>query len=117
MSALKRRVVIDGIEYETNGCTCVPDGDWGDACVMHDVRYQIGGGPFSRFHADLLLWVDIWRIGQRGGWIKGTAYFFVGATYFAGVRLCGWAFWTWRFSKRKVKNGTEGNNRGGGVDQ
>lgn len=96
-----RKIVVDGVEYWVNGCTCVWDGDWREACDNHDVRYGQGGLFCRRLRADLLLWWDIWAIGRRKGWLGFVTHFFIGAIYFVGVRLFGWAFWSWRWKAKK----------------
>ena len=41
--------------FETDGCSCWPDGDYRDCCEAHDRRYWTGGSPEERKQADLEL--------------------------------------------------------------
>ncbi len=95
---------------ETNACGVVgfdvPDAqvgvfDFTDACVAHDQCYGVGGSWSDRYRCDQVFLSDMkdscgamWR-----GWSKwrqrlrcdGVAY-----TYYAGVRLGGWAYFNYR---------------------
>lgn len=38
--------------FTTDGCSMVPDGDWGACCVEHDMKYWCGGDREQRLDAD-----------------------------------------------------------------
>jgi hypothetical protein len=75
--------------FTTDGCTCWPDGDVPDCCVMHDIAYWCGGPP------ELRAWVDRdfdrcvtdRGSGAQGSWMR------------AASRLTGHPWWPapWRW--------------------
>jgi hypothetical protein len=38
--------------FESDGCSCFPDGEWVECCVKHDLVYWMGGTSEERLHAD-----------------------------------------------------------------
>ncbi len=74
---------------ETLGCTCVPDGNWGECCWAHDDAYRSGGYFLDRWKADVNL--------LKCSWDKNRI---ASVILFIGVRHWPWAF-TWG-PKRKV---------------
>jgi hypothetical protein len=53
--------------FTSDGCSLFPDGDWVHCCVVHDLRYWMGGLESDKHAADLRLWscvdevaVDSW---------------------------------------------------------
>lgn len=69
-----------GVTY--NGCTAVPDFDFGaDCCNTHDYYYQTK--VISRAEADVAL----------RKCIKAKGHPILAWVYWAGVRVVGWYFW------------------------
>jgi hypothetical protein len=42
-------------KFKSNGCSCFPDGDWVECCVVHDLAYWMGGTSEERENADARL--------------------------------------------------------------
>jgi len=42
-------------EFKSDGCSCFPDGDWVECCVVHDLAYWMGGTKKERENADATL--------------------------------------------------------------
>lgn len=42
-------------EFKSDGCSCFPDGDWVECCVLHDLVYWMGGTREERLNADATL--------------------------------------------------------------
>lgn len=56
-----------------------------DCCNVHDIDYQLGGGKHDRREADARLR----DCAAKGGGFRPCRAFVM----WAGVRLCGWAYW------------------------
>ncbi len=42
-------------DFKSDGCSCFPDGDWVECCVLHDLVYWMGGTREERLKADATL--------------------------------------------------------------
>jgi len=87
-----------GFSYD--GCTAVPDFDFGyDCCGEHDTYYQ--SKEISRAEADERLRLCILKKGlpQEILGVKYNSNWLLAGAYYVGVRLAGWFFWN---RKRKV---------------
>lgn len=73
--------------FKSDGCTCVPEGNWTECCESHDEAYRSGGWMIKRFIADCKL---CRCIGKNGNW-------FAAIIYFVGVRVFG--MWSFRYGK------------------
>lgn len=72
-------------DFQSDGCTWFPDGDYRNCCVEHDKAYYFGGTIKQRKAADDELYQCVLdRVGPKG---KFTAQFM-----WAGVRLGGMSF-------------------------
>ena len=90
-----------GLNYD--GCTAVPDFDFGfDCCGEHDTYYQTQA--VSRAEADKRLFQCILKKGVPGK-ILGISYnsnWFLATAYYLGVRAAGWAFWKSSFDRKNA---------------
>lgn len=78
------KLVYEGLKkgYKYDGCTAVPDFDFGaDCCGEHDTYYQ--SKEITRAEADK-------RLRQC---IQKKGYILLPWIYWAGVRLLGWTHW------------------------
>lgn len=88
----------DLIEFESDGCTWFPDGNYRDCCVAHDREYFAGGSWTARWRSDKKLFQCV--ASKPGFRNKLIAPFM-----WLGVRVGG-APWlntsfSWGFGKRK----------------
>lgn len=68
--------------------------DFRGCCKCHDDAYQAGGSAWARLRADIALARCIrCKLSAAGHNVTSWA---AAAVYFAGVRLGGWACWSWR---------------------
>lgn len=91
------------IKGDTDGCTGVPDFNFGKCCDMHDVYYGIGGGEKERIIADRIL-----RYCIRAHGHKKLAW-----GYWVGVRFFGVFHFDYRWRKwirAKMKNRKKKND-------
>lgn len=74
--------------FTTDGCSLVPDGDWAECCIVHDIPYWCGGSEVDRKAADNFLEQCVNK--------KAAA---LGNLYYAGVALGGvpWLPTAWRW--------------------
>lgn len=76
-------------------CTASPDSlfgvDFSEACMIHDLDYEVGGSNYKRKQADLLLKENIKSYFMVED--KKTLGSIVGNIYYAGVRIFGWMHW------------------------
>ncbi len=85
--------------FESDGCTCVPDGPhsdsdrWTPACEKHDLTYWKGGSHRDRLNADRRLKAAI----------KESGHPFISEIYFIGTRFGGSPYfptpWRWGFGR------------------
>lgn len=83
-----RMTTFDGI-MNSDGCTGVPEGNWGECCFDHDRAYKEGGWFVARFKAD---WNMMLCIGENKNW-------FAAVVYFLGVRCV--SMWFFRYGKKR----------------
>ena len=80
--------------FQSDGCSCFPDLDYGDCCVAHDRIYWQGGTPEERRAADLALKACI---ADRGRPLLSHLVYW-------GVRIGGHGWlptpWRWGFGRR-----------------
>ncbi len=65
--------------FESDGCSCWPDGDWLECCVKHDLVYWQGGTREERKDADR----------ELGQCVTEKGHPIVGQVMFLGVRMGG----------------------------
>lgn len=77
------------LPFTDDGCSCAPDGDFGECCRAHDRVYYQGGSKQERLEADRVLRDCIRR---KGHTIADDIYYF-------GVRIGGvpWLPTPWRW--------------------
>ena len=85
-----RMTVVEGV-FKSDGCTAVPEANWGECCEQHDSDYENGGWFAARFKAD-------WKLAKC---IYRNHNCFAAVLYFLGVRMFG--MWRFRYGKRLVK--------------
>jgi hypothetical protein len=88
--------------FESDGCSCWPDGDWLECCVKHDLLYWQGGTREERKAADLALRTCVTEKGHP----------LVGQAMFLGVRIGG-VWWLptpfrWGFGWKYPDSGPQG---------
>jgi hypothetical protein len=70
-----------------DGCSCVPDFDFGDCCDMHDYLYWRGGKWGARAKADELLRQCIVKRGHPVlAWIYWVGVRLFGASHFSKIQ-------------------------------
>jgi hypothetical protein len=89
---------LDLTEFESDGCTWFPDGDYRDCCVAHDREYYAGGSWTARWRSDKRLFQCV--VAKPGLHNK-----LIAPVMWLGVRVGG-APWlrtsfSWGFGKRQ----------------
>jgi hypothetical protein len=82
-----RMSVVEGV-FKSDGCTFVPEANWGECCEEHDKAYVKGGWFLARLRADYEL---MKCIGRNKNW-------FAAVVYFLGVRAI--SMWRFRYGKK-----------------
>ncbi len=87
-------------EFESDGCTGFPDGNYRDCCVAHDREYFAGGSLKARWRSDIKLFQCVWA--------KPKFYNkFIAPVIWLGVRAGGIPYlrtaFSWGFGKKKKK--------------
>lgn len=86
--------------FESDGCTHFPNGDYLDCCFQHDLAYYNGGSWMQRWRADGQLRKCV--AAKNGWWHKPVSVIMWG-----GVRIGGLPFlptpYRWGFGKEKPK--------------
>lgn len=87
-------------DYQSDGCSFFPDGNYRDCCVAHDREYYNGGSCKLRRQADNRLYTCV---KNKKGWYNK----FVAPIMWVGVRVMGPSFVPtparWGFGKKKKK--------------
>lgn len=89
-------------DFKSDGCSCFPDSDWVECCVMHDLAYWMGGTSEERKDADRAL----------RKCVADKGYPKTGALMYYGVRVGG-VWWLptsfrWGFGWDYPKSGPPG---------
>ncbi len=99
---LKARVMPP--EFQSDGCTLFPDGNYRPCCVEHDKDYFFGGTTRERRASDIRLYRCV--KGTRGWQNKIAAPLML-----IGVRVGGVSFlpapFRWGFGKKKIKKASK----------
>ncbi len=86
-------------DFQSDGCTHFPDGDYADCCVEHDKAYFAGGSWKMRWRADKKLY-------QCVAAKKGFRHKLIAPVMWAGVRVFGAPFlpteFRWGFGRKKI---------------
>lgn len=86
-----RRGDVPPVAFVTDGCSVVPDFDFGACCVAHDRAYWQGGSCADRVAADRAL----------AGCIRDSGHPVLAGVYGMGVRIGGYALlpvpWRWGY--------------------
>lgn len=84
--------------FQSDGCSLFPDGDYRDCCVQHDLEYFNGGSWTKRWRSDKKLF-------QCVAAKKGFEHKFIAPVMWAGVRVFGvhWLPTSFRWGFGKVK--------------
>lgn len=89
-------------DFESDGCSWFPDGDYRDCCVAHDKLYYFGGIKEERRTADR----------QLSACVRAKGHRFLAPMMYLGVRIGGGAWLTtpfrWGFGN---KNGLKKSNK------
>jgi len=94
---------IPGIpaDFQGDGCTHFPDGDYADCCFEHDKAYYVGGSWKMRWRADKKLY-------QCVAAKRGFKHKLIAPIMWAGVRVFGVPFlptqFRWGFGRKKISN-------------
>lgn len=99
-SAETNAPTLDWSEFESDGCTGFPDGNYRDCCVVHDREYFAGGSLKERWRSDVKLFQCVWS--------KPKFYNkLIAPVIWLGVRAGGIPYlrtaFSWGFGKRKKK--------------
>ena len=85
--------------FQSDGCSLFPDGDYRDCCVEHDRAYFDGGSWTLRWRADKKLYRCVAAK-------KGFEHKLIAPVMWAGVRVFGVSFlptsFRWGFGKKKA---------------
>lgn len=85
-------------DFQSDGCSLFPDGDYFDCCVEHDKAYYFGGSWKQRWRADKKLYKCVAAK-------KGFKYKLLAPVMWAGVRIGGvpWlpTSFRWGFGRKK----------------
>lgn len=122
LSALVPAQSSGGIElppdFESDGCTFFPDGNYRDCCVEHDKDYYKGGSCKERRRSDNRLYRCV---KNKKGWKNKV----IAPMMWLGVRALGVSFlptpFRWGFGKKKTKkkkeNGLKNDKQGDPQDE
>ncbi len=91
-------------DYQSDGCTLFPDGNYRDCCVAHDRDYYVGGSCKERRASDNRLYKCV---RNKKGWYNKL----VAPVMWAGVRVFGTSIlptpFRWGFGKKKKKDAAD----------
>ena len=97
--APKETLVIPA-DFESDGCSLFPDGDYFDCCFEHDKTYFLGGSWSQRWRADKKLFKCVAAK-------KGFEHKLIAPVMWVGVRAFGVPFlptsFRWGFGKDRLK--------------
>lgn len=81
-------------DFQSDGCTGVPDGEWGACCLLHDWFYWWQPDGITRQMADWAMTKCMVDLGHGD----------IAQLYSLGLTLLGWFFW---LRGRRAQPGTE----------
>lgn len=91
-------------DFQSDGCSKFPDGDYRDCCVEHDKTYYVGGNWTQRWHSDKKLYECVAAK-------NGFEHKFIAPVMWLGVRAFGvpWlpTSFRWGFGKDEIRGQNE----------
>jgi hypothetical protein len=84
-------------DYQSDGCSMFPDGDYRECCIAHDRDYFVGGTEAERRASDKRL----------AKCVRGKGHRLLSGLMFLGVRIGGVSFlptpFRWGFGQKREK--------------